>query len=71
MTAPRPVKKSNAIIVSSDDEDELNLAPNPDDSSSDSDVEEPDGEIVKAGAPVTPPATVRKRKQVDKKDKGE
>jgi hypothetical protein len=65
--APHPVKKSKAIIVLSDDEDELNLVPNPDDSSSDS---EPDGGIVEAGAPVTPPATVRKRKRVDKKDKG-
>jgi hypothetical protein len=68
---PRPAKKSKAIIVSSDDEDELNLVPNPDDSSSDSDAKEPDREIVEAGAPVTPPATVRKRKRVDKKDKRE
>ena len=69
--APRPAKKSKAIIVSSDNDDELNLVPNSDDSSSD--VEEPEGEIVlvEAEAPATPPPTVRKWKHVDKeKDKG-
>jgi len=42
--APRPTKKSKPIVDSSDDDDELNLVWNPDDSSSD--VEELEVEIV-------------------------